>query len=125
MLVSLGEPGIADAEFQNILAVSVTGIKAMSTMGVIEHASSCTNVTIPVTNWDEYLSGWDHSNSVLQLVIEKFLVIECVIGNWLNIGMLLSSYHQFSGIITINRSDVHAKVQDQRSKIKVTEVKTI
>ena len=31
---------------------------------------------------------------------------------------------KFSGIITIDKSDVHAKCQDQRSKVKVTEVKT-
>ena len=31
---------------------------------------------------------------------------------------------QFSGIITIDRSDVHAKGQDHTSEIKVTEVKT-
>ena len=29
----------------------------------------------------------------------------------------------FSGMITINRSDVHAKGQGQRSNVKVTEVK--
>ena len=31
---------------------------------------------------------------------------------------------KFSGVITIDRSDVHAKGQGQRSKVKVTEVKT-
>ena len=31
---------------------------------------------------------------------------------------------QFPGVITINKSDVHAKVQSQRSKMKFTEVKT-
>ena len=28
-----------------------------------------TNVTVPITNWDMYLSGWDLGNNVLQLVI--------------------------------------------------------
>ena len=31
---------------------------------------------------------------------------------------------KFSGVITNDRSDVYAKVQGQRSKVKVTEVKT-
>ena len=31
---------------------------------------------------------------------------------------------KFSGVITTDRSDVHAKGQSQRSKVKVTEVKT-
>ena len=31
---------------------------------------------------------------------------------------------KFSGVITIDKSDVHAKGQDQRSKAKVTKVKT-
>ena len=31
---------------------------------------------------------------------------------------------KFSGVITIDKSDVHAKGQGQRSKVKVTEVKT-
>ena len=31
---------------------------------------------------------------------------------------------KFSGVITINKSDVHAKGQGQRSKVKVTDVKT-
>ena len=38
-----------------------------------------------------------------------------------------SSHHifmKFSGVNTIDRSDVHVKVQSQRSKVKVTEVKT-
>ena len=39
--------------------------------------------------------------------------------------MFLSSYHiKFSGVIAIDRSAVHAKGQGQRSKVKVTEVKT-
>ena len=38
--------------------------------------------------------------------------------------MFPSSYHQFSGVITNDRSDVHAKSQGQRSKVKVTEVNT-
>ena len=37
--------------------------------------------------------------------------------------MFPSSYHmKFSGVITSDRSDVHAKGLDQRSKVKVTEV---
>ena len=40
----------------------------------------------------------------------------------------LCSHHgiimRFSGVITNDRCDVHAKVQGQRSKVKVTEVKT-
>ena len=40
----------------------------------------------------------------------------------------LCSHHgiimKFSGVITNDRRDVHAKVQGQRSKVKVTEVKT-
>ena len=40
----------------------------------------------------------------------------------------LCSHHgiimKFSGVITNDRSDVYAKVQSQRSKVKVTEVKT-
>ena len=40
----------------------------------------------------------------------------------------LCSYHRiimkFSGVITNDQGDVHAKVQGQRSKVKVTEVKT-
>ena len=40
----------------------------------------------------------------------------------------LCSHHRiimkFSGVITSDRSDVHAKVQGQRSKVKVTEVTT-
>ena len=31
---------------------------------------------------------------------------------------------KFSGVITIDISDVHAKGEGQRSKVKVTEVKT-
>ena len=31
---------------------------------------------------------------------------------------------KFSGVITMVKSDVHAKGQDQRSKVKVTEVNT-
>ena len=31
---------------------------------------------------------------------------------------------KFSGIITIDKSDVHAKGQGQKTKVKVTEVKT-
>ena len=31
---------------------------------------------------------------------------------------------KFSGVITVDRSDVHAKGQGQRSKVKVTEVMT-
>ena len=31
---------------------------------------------------------------------------------------------KFSWILTIDKSDVHAKGQDQQSKVKVTEVKT-
>ena len=39
--------------------------------------------------------------------------------------MFSSSYHhEFSGVITSDRSDVHAKGQGQRSKVKVTEVTT-
>ena len=39
--------------------------------------------------------------------------------------MFPSSYHmKFSGVITSDRSDVHAKGLDQRSKVKVTEVTT-
>ena len=41
----------------------------------------------------------------------------------------LCSHHRiimkFSGVITNDRSDVHAEVQDQRSKVNVTEVKTL
>ena len=39
---------------------------------------------------------------------------------------LCSHHHiimKFSGVITIDRSDVHAKGQGQSSKVKVTEVK--
>ena len=32
---------------------------------------------------------------------------------------------KFSGVITIDKSDVHAKGQYQRSKVKVADVKTI
>ena len=39
--------------------------------------------------------------------------------------MFPSSYHHgFSGVITVVKSDVHAKGQGQRSKVKVTEVTT-
>ena len=38
--------------------------------------------------------------------------------------MFPSSYHQFSGVITMVKSDVHAKGQGHRSKVKVTEVNT-
>ena len=39
--------------------------------------------------------------------------------------MFLSSYHhEIYGVITIDKSDVHAKDQGQRSKVKVKEVKT-
>ena len=39
--------------------------------------------------------------------------------------MFQSSYdHEISGVITSDRSDVHAKGQGQRSKVKVTEVTT-
>ena len=39
--------------------------------------------------------------------------------------MFLLSYHQkFSGVITIDKNDVRAKFQGQRSEGKVTEVKT-
>ena len=37
--------------------------------------------------------------------------------------MFLSLYHQFSWVITNDRSDVYAKGQGQRSKVKLTEVK--
>ena len=37
--------------------------------------------------------------------------------------MFSSSYHnEISGVITSDKSDVHAKDQGQRSKVKVTEV---
>ena len=35
------------------------------------------------------------------------------------------SIMKFSGVITIDRNDVHAKVYGRRSKVKVTEVKII
>ena len=40
-----------------------------STMGITVHTSSNADVTVPLTNWDEYLSGWDFGNSMLQLVM--------------------------------------------------------
>ena len=46
----------------------------------------------------------------------------------LSVTPSLCSHHRiimkFSGVITNDKSDVHAKGQGQRSKVKVTEVKT-
>ena len=39
--------------------------------------------------------------------------------------MFLSSYHKFSGVITIYRNDIHAEGQGQKSRVKVTELKQI
>ena len=64
---------IGYGEFHNSLTFFDTGTEAMSTMGIAEHKGRGANVTIPVTNWDNYLSGWNLGNSVLQLVIEAFL----------------------------------------------------
>ena len=51
-----------------------------------------------------------------------------LVDHWSTISSsLYSSYRiimKFSGVITIDKSDVHAKGQVQRSKVKVTEVKT-
>ena len=50
-----------------------------------------------------------------------------LIGTWeMGAVMFPSSYHHenFSGDITIDQSEVHAKGQGQRSKVKVTEVKS-
>ena len=75
MRVSLFDPGFAIAEtigyniFQNALVFGVISPKAKATTGIIQHASGSTNMTIPVTNWDELLSGRGLINSVLQLVI--------------------------------------------------------
>ena len=56
----------------NKLVVSKAGdfIVHMSHMvySVMEHSSGSASVTIPITNWDEHLSGWDLGDSVLQLV---------------------------------------------------------
>ena len=76
---SLLEPGVADVEiivygeFPNSLTFRVMATKALSTMGIAQHTDRSANVTIPVTNWDKYLSGWDLCNRILQLVVEMFL----------------------------------------------------
>ena len=79
MRVSLLEPGVANmeiigcGEFQNSLTFSITFTKVVPTKGITLHTSGSTAMTIPVINCDEYLSGWDFSNSMLQLVIAMFL----------------------------------------------------
>ena len=60
--VSFLDPGVAYSEtigygkFQDSLTFCVMGAKAV---GVFEHTSRSANMTIPVTHWDKYLSGWD------------------------------------------------------------------
>ena len=79
MCVSLLQPGVTNAEtigyghFEDSLTFWVTGTEAVSVMDIAECTAKSANMTIPVTNWDNYLSGWDLGNSVLQLVIEMFL----------------------------------------------------
>ena len=78
MRVSLLEPGVVNIEtigfdqLQNSLTFSVTGTEAVPTVDITVHTSSSTNVTVPVTNRDKYLSGWDFGNIVLQPIIETF-----------------------------------------------------
>ena len=42
-------------------------------MRIAEHNSDSADVAFPVTNWDEYLSGWDLGDCILQLIIETFV----------------------------------------------------
>ena len=67
-------PDVANGygKFQDCLTFCVMGTEAVSTMSIDEHTSKSANMTIPVTNWDKYLNGWDLGNCVLQLVIEMF-----------------------------------------------------
>ena len=64
---------LAMANSKILSTICVTGTKAMSTMDGAEHTSRSADLTISVTNWDKYLSGWDLGNRVLQLVLEAFL----------------------------------------------------
>ena len=48
------------------------GTEAVHVMGIAEHTGGGDDVTVPVNNWDQYLSGWDFGNSVLQLVVNMF-----------------------------------------------------
>ena len=74
--VLLLEPSVANMEaigyskLQDSFTFCVVGTKAMASMGISVHTGSSTNVSIPITNWDEYLRGWDFGNSILQLVLE-------------------------------------------------------
>ena len=78
--ISLIEPGVANmetigyGEFQNSLTLCIAGTNAVPTVGITGHTDGSAEVTILVTNWEEYFIGWDTGNSVLQLVIWKFLV---------------------------------------------------
>ena len=69
--VSLLEPGVANTEtigygeFQNSLTFSVTYTAAAPTMGIIAHTSGSADMTVPITNWDEYSSGWEFGNGYI------------------------------------------------------------
>ena len=57
----------------------------MFTMGNAVHTGRSTNMTVPVTDWDKYLSGWDLGNSTLQLVKAAWNVpksIRTISRNW-------------------------------------------
>ena len=65
---------IGYGESQNSITFLVTSTKAVFAMGNADLTGGIAEVTVPITNWDEYHGGWGLGNSVSQLVIETFLV---------------------------------------------------
>ena len=68
------DPSLAITSAADIFWVSHQLLSYATAVPTVGIASRSTDVTSPVTRWREYLSGWDLSNSVLQLVVEMFLV---------------------------------------------------
>ena len=79
--VSLFEPGVADGEnighgeFQNCVTFLITRTKSVPTVDITVHTDNSTDVTVPVTDWDDYVSGWDFGNSILQLNLGQGYII--------------------------------------------------
>ena len=69
MQVYLLEPIVFDSEmtgygeFRNSLTFREAGTDAMPTVGIAEHTGGSDHMTVPVANWDEYLSGWQQRDA--------------------------------------------------------------
>ena len=105
-------------------------VKVTEVMTPFSHFRTVTPVWIHIWCWNDAQSLMLHRRGAL-----LFLAATKQLYEWYFLSVCLSvtpfwlcSHHRiitkFSGVITNDKSDVHAKGQGQRSKVKVTEVTT-